>query len=79
MWNPIDTAPKNTPVLVYAGRSMYVAWLVDDKTDPYYDPECPSDWDGLWVVTDNKHGPFPLRGGSPTYWVPLPDAPNKDN
>lgn len=78
-WNPIATAPNNMTVLVYARGSMYVAWLVDDATDPYWTAEeGHSDWDGLWVVTDNKHGPYALRGASPSHWQHLPEPPNKD-
>lgn len=75
-WNPISTAPKNVPVLVYASGQHFVAWLQDDKTDEWHeegDPE--SQFNGLWCVTDNKHGPYALRGGSPTHWMELPTAP----
>lgn len=31
--------------------------------------------DGWWVCPDGKHDDRPLRGGEPTYWMPLPPAP----
>ena len=36
-WEPIDTAPKNTPVLVFASGQQFVAWLQDDATDPWHE------------------------------------------
>lgn len=67
-WQPIETAPKDgTAVLLWAkdlrfpGR-MCVAQYAN------YDIE----W---WYVTDGKFGPWPLRGPSPTHWMPLPEIP----
>ena len=75
-WEPICTAPKNTPVLVFASCQQFVAWFQDDETDPWHDEEDgESDFDGMWCVTDNKLGPYALRGGSPTHWMPLPEPP----
>lgn len=67
-WQPIETAPKDgTAILVYTGSGWYVtAWLQGDDTDAGID------W---WYVDDNKHGPYPLRGNSPTHWMPLPNPP----
>jgi len=62
-WQPIETAPKETCVLVFAQGRQYVAEY------------CDGDADWWWYVTDNKNGPYPLRGGSPTYWMPLPAPP----
>lgn len=75
-WMPIETAPKNDPVLVFASGQCFVAWLQDDATDEWHEEgESPSDFDGSWCVTDNKLGPFALRGGRPTHWQPLPPPP----
>ena len=75
-WQPISEAPKNEPVLVYAGNQQYVAWLQDDATDPWHDEgDERSTFDGLWCVTENKLGPFALRGSRPTHWMPLPAPP----
>lgn len=75
-WQPIATAPMNTPVLVYASNQQFVAWLQDDKTDPCREPDDPKSYlDGSWCVTDNKLGPFALRGKRPTHWMPLPEPP----
>ena len=61
-WRPIETAPKDgRSVLVVSSHGHYVAMWADD-------------W---WHVDDNKHGPFPLRGASPTHWMTLPAAPNE--
>lgn len=77
-WMPISSAPKNDPILVFAGGQKFVAWLQDDATDPWHeegDPE--SDLNGHWCVTDNKLGPFALRGSRPTHWKPT--GPNPEN
>ena len=75
-WLPIESAPKNTPVLVFASNQMFVAWFQDDATDPYHeDGDFTPDFNGLWCVTDNKLGPFALRGGRPSHWMPLPESP----
>ncbi|HFF3031959.1 TPA: hypothetical protein ACGCGJ_000429 [Stenotrophomonas maltophilia] len=75
-WNPISTAPKNTPVLIYAGGQQFVAWLQDDASDEYRsEDEGESDLNGMWCVTDNKLGPFALRGGRPSHWKQLDPDP----
>lgn len=78
-WEPVETAPTNTDVLVFAMGRQYVAWLIDDATDPWFEEgSSESDFNGLWVVDDNKHGPYALRGGKPTHWMPLPEPPPTD-
>ena len=65
-WQPIEIAPKDgTTILVWADgiRFPVVYWTDHDI-----------EW---WHVTDGKHGPWPLRGASPTHWMPLPDAPTE--
>lgn len=61
-WLHFDTAPKDgTRILCFAGGYIYaVEWDVDES---------------YWVVDDNKHGPFPLRGPYPSFWMPTPDPP----
>ncbi len=65
-WRPIAEAPKDEYVLVLCAHGMYVACL-DERVHGK----------GIWgwSVDDNKHGPYPLRGASPTHWMPLPDPP----
>lgn len=67
-WQPIDSAPKDgTSVLLWAkdlrfpGRMCVAQYITDDI-----------EW---WHVTDGKFGPWPLRGPSPTHWMPLPEPP----
>lgn len=74
-WQTIESRPTNTPVLVFASGQQFVAWFQDDKTDPYYEEGFASDWNEMWLVTDNRNGPYPLRGGRPTHWMPLPPDP----
>lgn len=65
-WRPINSAPQDgTAILVYAeGVMAVVRWI-----DP------PDSENGWWHVDDNKHGPFALRGPSPTHWLSLPPPP----
>lgn len=68
-WQPIETAPKDgIEILVYvppsAYRNGYVRSVQWRERDIDY-----------WHVEDNKNGPFPLRGGIPTHWMPLPEPP----
>ena len=61
-WRPIETAPKDeSSILVYARHGFYVAFW----------------FEGWLAVDDNKHGPYPLRGPSPTHWMPLPAPPEE--
>lgn len=61
-WMKIDNAPKDgTRILCFAVGFIYaVEWDEEES---------------CWVVDDNKHGPFPLRGGRPSHWMPMPDPP----
>lgn len=70
---PIESAPKDgTPILVRCPHGWYAAtWFWD------YQPDCPDAGISWWYVDDNKHGPFPLRGASPTHWLPLPPPPGE--
>jgi hypothetical protein len=78
-WRDIATAPKNEPVLVFASDQQFVAWFQDDATDPWREVgDAESDWNQSWLVTDNRNGPYPLRGGRPTKWRPLPPSPPSD-
>ncbi len=62
-WQPIATAPKDIrPILVMTGETMHVVRWENVHGDFDY-----------WVVDDNKHGPFTLRGKEPTHWMPLPE------
>lgn len=75
-WQPIETAPDNHPILIFAGNQQFVAWRQNDDTDPWHDAEeGESDLNLSWCVTDNKLGPFALRGSRPTHWMPLPENP----
>lgn len=74
---PIETAPKDgTPILVYFTRpSLGVQRVFFGDLDG--DPVRPGE-DGMWLINDNKHGPYPLRGyseGDDSHWMPLPAAP----
>jgi len=74
-WLPIESAPKNRPVLIWNGRRAIAAWFQDDATDPEMEEGDESDLDGYWCIDDGKLGPFAVRGGGITHWRELPAAP----
>jgi hypothetical protein len=63
VWQDIATAPRDgVEILLSCPHGTYVSWWAEHDIE----------W---WHVTDNKFGPYPLRGSSPTHWMPLPPAP----
>lgn len=69
MWQPIETAPKDgTHVLVWAANLLH--GLSPMAVAEYSEHEI--EW---WHVHDGKFGPYPMRGASPTHWMPLPEPP----
>jgi len=62
MWKTIDSAPKDTDVLVYCGEDgMTVARLLGD---------------GSWSLA--QYGPYAEDGSldsTPTHWMELPEGP----
>lgn len=68
-WQPIETAPAETEVLVWFGP--YVGVKSAAYTSPWANTK-------LWCVDDAKFDPHPVRGYSkpyPTHWMPLPAPP----
>lgn len=76
-WQPIETAPREQEVLIAYWRwrsSMSPGSIIvqSARQVEYHGSEI---WS--WVVEDNKHGPFPIRGwcdGDMIGWQPLPAA-----
>ena len=60
-WQPIETAPKNTLVLLYVLGEHRVGFLKHG-----------GGWN-TWVLVPGKYG-VP-RGHAPTHWMHLPDPP----
>lgn len=70
-WQPIETAPKDRPVLVHpglwAGRTCSIATWNDDKYAKKPRPFWGRD-DDMGRITYSRNAP-------PTHWMPLPPAP----
>ena len=66
MWNPIDTAPKNTAVWAYNGEQQVMRWIEGDEY-------------ALWIHDDVMVADVDPEPNQPTHWMPLPEAPNKDS
>lgn len=60
-WQPIETAPKDRPILLYSPDTTDGRWCVG-----YW-------FFGDWAATEPCRGD-PLNA-APTHWMPLPDAP----
>ena len=70
-WMPIETAPKETEVLVWFGP------VVGVKSATYTELFGDAVW--FWCVTDGKFDPHPVRrycDPYPTHWMPLPTPPS---
>lgn len=59
MWQPIETAPRDGTIIL-----AYDGCSVQSIT-----------WREDRWVTDWDHDPTYEDGGSPTHWMPLPEAP----
>lgn len=69
-WQPIETCPKETEVLVWFGPQVGV------KSAEYTDLYGDDIW--FWCVNDCKFDPHPVRrfcSPYPTHWMPLPEPP----
>ena len=68
-WQPIETAPKNTYVLVFMEGSIYEAKLRCAEGRKQY-----AVWDFPFA---DAHGCGCCAGGKdyPTHWMPLPEPP----
>lgn len=63
-WQPIDSAPENTPVLVWHPGFGMGGWNVMRR------------YGGEWMET--AHDGRTLKDGyDPTYWMPLPPPPTE--
>jgi hypothetical protein len=75
-WQPIETAPKDKENLIwfstlYCGRVEIGRW----ETDQYAKKPRP-----YWTSNGERiFGILAYRQGTPTHWMPLPDAPAAHN
>lgn len=73
-WRPIETAPKGEEVLIayWRWRNSMSPGSVVVQSAMQTEYHGPGIWS--WVVSDNKHGPFPIRGwsnGDMIGWRPI--------
>lgn len=84
-WQPIETAPTDTPILglfkggaICAGEYVFVeGWGRDPSkdTEDYYDYG-ESDWECFYLTNPNTGDPdTDLEFSEPTHWMPLPEPP----
>jgi len=72
VWQPIETAPKDTPLLLFGlpDSSDYVTWVELTIISGYWDTV-----EGAWCsTTADWTGPFI----NATHWMSLPDPPRKN-
>lgn len=78
-WQTMDSAPKDEEVLIAYWRwrnSVSTGSIVVQSASQ---TQFHGDDIWSWVVSDNKHGPFPIRGwsdGDMIGWMPLPAGPS---
>lgn len=68
-WQPIETAPKNTEILVFMDDEIYEAGLYtrDEKREEWLFPM--ADYHGCGCCSGNND--------HPTHWMPLPQPPEQ--
>ena len=72
-WQPIETAPNNKSILVYA------RWDWDGMDRPSDEYEAVVAWSeggSFWSETNN---PYTDKAYKPTHWMPLPKPPKGKN
>lgn len=77
-WQPIETAPAGQEVLIayWRWRNSMLPGSIIVQSARRTELHGPGIWS--WVVSDNKHGPFPIRrysAGDILGWRPLPLPP----
>lgn len=88
-WQPIETAPLHTEVLVYredagvllAKKTCLADWLITENDTDHGMTEDEL-WENQWFSYDDRGASRlsddHVRGkcdGNPTHWMPLPEAP----
>jgi hypothetical protein len=70
-WQPIETAPKNTYILVFMEGNVFEANLIFEEGYEQY-----AHWDFPFA---DAHGCGCCSGGRdyPTHWMPLPAPPTQ--
>lgn len=74
-WQPIETAPKDTPVLIYDGSMICAAswdWLFSE-TSPHIVAGKPNS--KYWTCVGASGWECENDFEEPTYWMPLPPKP----
>jgi hypothetical protein len=62
-WQPIETAPKDRPILIWDGENMISAeWGLRAN-----------EW--TWQLVEGEIQGDSALWTAPTHWMPLPDAP----
>jgi len=72
-WQPIKTAPKDTPILLMSyreGLSIPIKWIVSGSLDEY---------GYLLIDCTNEVVERPLLWHNPTHWVPRPKNIKEDS
>lgn len=72
-WQPIETAPKDRPILLYTKlRGVVCGYWQDDKYSKNPRPYWSNDLERLFGRTS-------CRGDQPTHWMKLPEKPCDEN
>ncbi len=68
IWQPIETAPMDTPVLIWDGQMMATAycWAFESSPERKH-----------WSIHGASGYEFEEEFDAPTHWMPLPEPPHK--
>lgn len=69
-WQPIETAPKKTLILIYLRGEIYIGSL-----SPWRDQSYPELWQTQWGEALVRPWKYEDGGPMPTHWMPLPTPP----
>lgn len=79
-WQPIETAPKDRPILLHAAYpwAVYGIWNEVSKKWVIANLQC-DQFEGAWIDTyfENEHESTDDSRGIPTvtHWMPVPELP----
>jgi hypothetical protein len=79
-WQPIETAPKDRPILVSGGKvnnELGGCWKNDGWVKVYWDNEDWQEPEKRWQVCDTCY--YGVWVENPTHWMPLPEPPKEKN
>ena len=70
-WQPIETAPKDRPVMLWDGAPTFASWS-DECQHGQFDTR-PG-----WQIFECEDSYYSIAAHAPTHWADVPLGPDKD-